>query len=315
MQYKKIAISLKSWYITPWESDTILWYIFTFWFLQDNQDIKDIFQDFVEWNLPFLITNWFVQNNENIFIPKPIFFSENKERKEINFKEGILHESDRKKFKKIRKIPFTKKALEISLTKKQLTNEEKQDLIKWNEKYEKMFVEDEVWKNMVPRFNIWETEPYCIKSNFTDEIAIYVKVFDKDKFKKFYSFMKNILENIWYWAWKSRGFGKVEKVSLNELTKIEKEAFDYIENLKKSEWLHIVLNNYKPTEEELENINIEESFIDINWKNTKTIYEINKKFFKWKMPFIKEWSVIKANCNLKGDFYKFKHSVNFWFIF
>ena len=66
---------------------------------------------------------------------------------------------------------------------------------------------------------------------------------------------------------------------------------------KKKQGIFLVLNNYKPTNKELEMIDFNSSYIDINWKNTKTIQEFNENFFKGNMNFIKAGSVI----NMRSD--------------
>ena len=88
---------------------------------------------------------------------------------------------------------------------------------------------------------------------------------------------------------------------------------------------YLVLNNYKPTDKELKMIDFDNSYIDINWKNTKTIQEFNRNFFKGNMNFIKAGSIISIkkptnnsswdNKGLKGDSYKSWYSVNFGYLF
>jgi hypothetical protein len=45
------------------------------------------------------------------------------------------------------------------------------------------------------------------------------------------------------------------------------------------------------------------------------LQEFNEKFFKWRMNFIKAWSVIFPSAKLKWDYYKSNNSYNFGFIF
>jgi len=314
MIYKKITINPKSWFITPWESDTILSYVFAWAFMQNRWDIIKIFEDFRAKNPPFLITNWFASYEDKVYISKPIYFFENLKKSKLSLKDAILNEKKRKRLKKVDKILLRREILEKIFSWKELDDQTRAEFIKQKEIYQNLTKEDEVWKNMIPRFNSWETNPYSIIVTFVKQIVVYVKIFDKEKFKSFYSFLKEVFETIWYWAGKSRWFWKIEKVELKDLNEKEKKTFEYLEELRKN-WIYLVLNNYKPTEEELKNIDLSRSFIDINWKNTKTLWELNEKFFKWRMNFIKEGSVIISGEKLKGDFYESNGSYNFGYMF
>ena len=323
MEYKKIVLKPKSWIITPLESDTILSYIFAFGIAQENQDIIDTFENFKNGEIPFLITNAFVSWNWKVFIPKPMFFQDKQERTNISLKKAIENEATRKKFKKADYVIFDKSILE-NIFDWDLSDEAKQKIIEWKKEYEENIEIDNIWKNSIPRFNSWETNPFSVKAEFANEYAIFVKVFDKEKFDNFFKFMKNLFETIGFGAWKSRWFGKFEEIKLLDLLNNEKETFDYLESLEKN-WLKLVLNNYKPTDEELENANWWESFLDINWKNAKTIQEFNEKFFKWRMNFIKAGSVLRVKSDeeigwsqmkkLKGWYYESNGSYNFGYIF
>lgn len=323
MEYKKIVLKPKSWIITPLESDTILSYVFAFGIAQGNQDVINIFEDFKNWELLFLITNTFICWNWKIFIPKPMFFQDKQERTNISLKEAIKNESTRKKFKKSDYVVFDKDILK-NIFDWDLSDEAKQKIIEWKKEYDKNIEIDNIWKNSIPRFNSWETNPFSVKAEFANEYSIFVKVFDKEKFDDFYKFMKNLFETIGFGAWKSRWFGKFKEIKLLNLSTTEKETFDYLKNLEK-DWLKLVLNNYKPTDEELEKVNWWESFFDINWKNAKTIQEFNEKFFKWRMNFIKAGSVLRVKSDeeiwwsqmkkLKGWYYESNGSYNFGYIF
>ncbi len=315
MEYKKIILKPKSWIITALESDTILSYVFAWSFLQKNDKIINIFENFKEWEIPFLITNAFVSWENKVFISKPIFFLDKKEKKDISLQESIKKESTRKKFKKANVVAFDKNILK-NVFEKELSDEEKQQIIQWKESYEKYTTNEQIWKNTIPRFNSGETNPYMIDVNFYNELTIYVKIFDKEKIDNFFDFMKNIFENIGFGAGKSRGFWKFEKIDLQDLSESEKDSFDYLQELEK-QGKKLVLNNYKPTDEELNMIDFKNSFIDINWKNTKTTQELNKDFFKWSMNFINVGSVlsIKSNEEIKWGYYKSGISYNFGYLF
>lgn len=313
---KKIELTLSSWFITPFESDTILSYIFAFAFLQQNQNIINIFEEFKKWNIPFNITNWFYSSQEKIFVPKPIFFKKedtknNIDDKNSKLKQEIENEVNRKKLKKISFIAFED-------IKDYFTNpdEIKRKYIDFD--FTKLIkLKQEIWKNSVPRFHIGETNPYSLSANFVEKITIYVKIYDENSFNTFFSFMKEILLTFGFGAWKSRWFWKIKKVELKEITNEEKETFDFLESMKK-QWKYLILNNFKPSEEDLENIDFEKSNIEINFKHTKTLQELNENFFKWAMNFIKPVSYVvlkNKDSKLKGDFYQSWNSYNFGFIF
>ena len=320
MLYKKIELYPKTWIKTPLESDTILWYVFAFGFVQDNNEIIEIFEDYKNWNLPFVITNWFLSSKNEVFVPRPIYFDTRWE-KQVNpdddLKKGIENESVRKKKKKVSLIKFTH-------LKKYLSNKQEEILDNVIQvDFDDIVQQDVVWKNAIPRFHTADTNPFAENAEFAKKYTIYVKIFDEEKFNKFFDFIKNLFETIGFWAGKSRWFWKFEKIKLSDLTDQEKEILNFVEENKK-QGNYLVLNNYKPTNEELEIMDFDSSYIDINWKNTKTIQEFNENFFKWNMNFIKEWSFIrvKSEENLKKSeekiiwsYYESWGSYNFGYLF
>ena len=310
MEIKKIIFTFKSWYITPLESDTILGYIFAMNF----NTLKDVFDDFQKWESPFLITNAF----EDGYLPRPSYFTNN-EQLLPTLEKDIKDEKDRKKLKKSLWLPLDKKALELCFLNKnkQQQNEFKKYLIsnENNDKEENKKVSE--FKNNIPRFHKWETNPYTIENVKWDKrsFIIYVKILDEDKWNKFYASMKTIFTTIWWGKWKSRWYGKIDKIEVETLTTEEKEVFDYIEEMKNN-GRYYILNNYKPSNEELKVINLEESFIEYNHKNGKTLQNMP---FKWQFSFIKAGSVVQSDNKLIWDKYVFENennkSVNFGYLF
>ena len=321
MIYKKIELYPKTWIKTPLESDTILWYVFAFGFVQNNDEIKQIFEDFKTWKLSLLITNAFVSSENEVFVPRPIYFDtrwENQMRPDENdLEKAIENESKRKKKKKVSLIKFTDLKKYLSVEQDEILD----NAVQVN--FDDIVQQDVVWKNAIPRFHTADTNPFAENADFAKKYTIYVKIFDEEKFNKFFNFMKNLFETIGFWAGKSRWFWKFEKIKLSGLTEQEKEILNFVEEWKK-QGNYLVLNNYKPTDEELEMIDFDNSYIDINWKNTKTIQEFNKNFFKGNMNFIKAGSVINmrsdekvgwGQMSLKGSYYESWKGVNFGYLF
>jgi hypothetical protein len=172
-------------------------------------------------------------------------------------------------------------------------------------------------KNTIPRFNIWETTPYEIGNvKYTNWIfVIYVKIFDEISFNSFFECLKNTFESIWFWKAKGRWYGHFENIKLENLVDEEIKVFEYFEKLRRERWLYFILNNYKPTDEEIDNMDLNKSYYKINLKHTKTLSELEKNVFKWQMNFFSEWSVIFSAEKLIWNFYKFENSYNFWYIF
>jgi len=310
MQYKKIILTLKSWFITNFESDTVLSYIFWYNF----ESLKNIFDKFRNnENIPFLITNWFIENK----FPRPFYFSSIKNEKKENFFDDIENEKIRKNLKKIDFLPIQKNFFEL------LFNDEIEKLNEKLKKYLETYKKEEnlinniEYKNSIPRFNKKETNPYFLENvKYTNKnFVIYVKVFDENDFWLFFEKLKNTFENIWFWKAKSRWYWHFKNVELKDLEKNEKEVFDYFDFLEKEKNLKIILNNFKPSKKDLENIDLSNSFYQILSKNTKSLEEFNKNIFKWQMNFIKEGSVLKCKNKLIWDFYKSDNSYNFWYIF
>lgn len=305
MIYKKIVLTPKSWLITPLESDTVLSYIFAFNF----EKLEHIYKKFQEWiNLPFLITNWLLENT----LPRPMFFSDEKHPQESSLLEDINEEVSKKKIKKITQLPLDKSLLELIFNWK--NNEFRDRLKNISNNGNKEIVID--FKNSIPRFNNWDTNPYEIPDiNYISwNYVIYVKLIDEKDFELFFDCLKNTFEKIWFWKWKSRWYGHFKNVEIKDLDINESEVFKYIDELKKQN-LYFVLNNYKPKDSEIDKFNLDKSFYQLNSKHTKSLSEFNENIFKWQMNFISEWSVIYSDDKLVWDSYKSDNSYNFWFIF
>ena len=314
---KKIVFKFKSWYITELESDTILSYVFVYNF----EKLKNIYEDFKNWKVPFNITNAFDKGS----IIRPFYMSKDEKKDNSNnefeeFLNNLIDEVDRKKIKKLWFIPLDTNILKLQLKDKTIEDQEEYNKKLWeiSEKEESDKKNDKIseFKNSIPRFYKGDTNPFAIEDvNYTNqEKVIYVKVYDEEKYNRFFESLKNTFETIWWWKWKSRWYGKIAYVKNETLDTKEIDFFDYLQELKK-ENKYIVLNNYKPSENDLQNIDIEKSFINLNHKHTKSLDNMP---FKWKMSFISAWSVLTWE-NLKWDFYKAqledKESINFWYLF
>ncbi len=312
MEYKKIILTAKSWFITDLESDTILSYIFAYNF----EKLKNVYDKFLNWDsLPFLISSWFDEGT----LVKPIYFSSNNiEKTDSTLIEDISFETNRKDLKKMSIFPIRKKLFELLFNWNQV--ELKEELINILDDFNKKLKNSKLvseYKNSIPRFNIWDTNPYSIeniKYNSWNKV-IYVKVYDESDFNLFFKCLKNTFNSIWFWKAKSRWYWQFSNIELEDLDNNEKDCFTYFENLEKEKNLKIVLNNYKPSVSEIEDIDLSKSFYKLNNKHTKSLSEFNKTIFKWKMSFFAPWSVISTNQKLKGDFYKSWNSCNFGFIF
>lgn len=319
MNIKKIVFKFKSWYITPLESDTILWYVFA----HNFENLKDIFEDFKNQDIPFLITDAFDKD----YIVRPFYIVDDRKKDEDDLLKDLQNEADRKKIKKLSILPIdkAKQILELQFKSKD-ENEQKEeydDLLKEiinEDKDDIKNITTAEFKNSIPRFNSTDTTPFAISDiTYTNnEKIIYVKIFDEAKYNKFFECLKNTFETIWFGAWKSRWYGKIKYVKEEKLNKKEEELFKYIEQLKK-EWKYIVLNNFKPSKDDIENIDTWKSFINLNHKNTKALDNMP---FKWKMSFISAWSVVITEniwYKIKWNFYKVqlekKESTNFWYLF
>ncbi len=307
---KKMVFKFKSWYITPLESDTILSYVFALNF----DKLKNIYKNFE--NIPFNITNAF----DHGYIVRPFYMWED-DKQETTFQEDIENEPVRKKLKKISYIPIDKQILKSHLKDKNIKEQEdyKTKLLAEKELQEKENKEEQVseFKNAIPRYNKGETTPFTIDDvNHTDqEKVIYVKVYDEQQYNIFFDCLKETFETVWWWKWKSKWYGKIEYIQNQDLTEKEKEFFEYVEELKNKN-KYIILNNFKPSKEDLENIQNDKSFINLNHKHTKSLDNMP---FKWKMSFIEAWSFLYSDNILKWDYYKAilkeKESINFGYLF
>jgi len=313
MTIKKIILESKSWILTKLESDTILSYIFAFWFAQDNKEIINIFDNFKKDNILFNITNAFVYDWKNAKLPRFFDFLDGKDENILALEEAIKNEKNRKRIKKLSYINISnlKEYLEIK-TKDWRDNFLKQIVNK--KENETIVKSDLLWKNTIPRFNKGDTNTFSVEVNFVKYFVIYVNINDEAKFNIFYNFMKKLFLTIWFGSWKSRWLWKFQNIKLEELSDIEQDFFNFIKK-EKEEWKYFILNNYKPSISDIENIDWSRSYIVINNKQTKTIQEFNKYFFKWEMNFISPWSVVYSKNPLKWDFYNASESYNFGFIF
>lgn len=311
MIYKKIILKPSSWLITHLESDTILSYIFAYNF----EKLQSIFQKFKDWkNIPFIISNWFLENT----LPRPIFFIDNKDKlKNSTLFEDIITEVDKKKIKKLIDIPFNKSILDLIFTwNDEKLRENLKIYVKSNE-WKKIFDNVIELKNSIPRFNNWETIPYEIWDikYISWNYEIYAKIENELDFNLFFNCFKNTFEKIWFWKWKSRWYWHFKSIETKDLEENEKEVLEYIKELKKQN-LYFVLNNFKPSFEEINSLNLDKSFYEINMKHTKSLSEFNNNLiFKWQMNFFKEWSIIYSEKELKWDYYKSWNSYSFGYIF
>lgn len=312
MQLKKIILTPKSGLNTTLESDTILSYIFAFNF----EKLKDIYKKFQDGkDLPFLITSWF---NE-WFLPKPIYFSKwTIEIPNTSILEDIKDEVSRKELKKISYFPIEKEFFELQFTWEQINLKNKiKNYLEDKKVEDNREIRTIEYKNSIPRFNIWETNPYTINDiKYTNwNYVIYIKIYDNDDFDLFFNCFKNTFESIWFWKGKSIWYWQFSKIEIKDLDNKEIEVFHYFDKLEKDKKLKIVLNNYKPKNEEINNFNLKESYYKLNNKHTKSLSEFNKVIFKWKMSFIDSWSVISCNSKLVWWYYKSGKSYNFGYIF
>lgn len=302
MIIKKIQLKFKSGYLTPLESDTILWYIFAKNFLE----LESVFNKYKQWDIPFKISNGFINWN----ISRPIIFGDNKHDKSSLLADLII-EKDKKLLKSLSYVPLKKEILKAIFE----DQDKIPDILKtMNESNVEIECLSSEMKNSIPRFNQWETTPFVVNDirYSTSEYNIYVKIYDEKDFSKFFELMQKTLLALWRWKWVSRWYGKVSTCELKDLTDQESEAFKYLEQLKSKNQI-VVLNNYKPDNTEIENINLEKSYLQFINKNTKTK---ERNVFKWNMKFIAPGSVLYVkDWELKGSYYQVWTSFNFWYIF
>jgi hypothetical protein len=139
---------------------------------------------------------------------------------------------------------------------------------------------------------------------------MYVKIFDEEAFNLFWMVMKEVLETIGRGKAISRGYGKLHQVKVVELNEEEQSVFAYLNTLKQQGIL-VVLNNFKPSEQEIKMIDLEHSFLSFTNKNTKSL---GKHIFKGNMTFIAPGSVLQKKANTPdfvGSYYQVNQSFNF----
>lgn len=311
MYYKKITIKFKNWVASLWQSDTILWYIFAQAFSYWRQEIKDIFNEFKNYNPPFLISNFFLFQDNSIYINKPFIANSNIQKQENKCDNEELDNTIKKKqIKSIWYINFLKLESFYDDSYNFLNEEVRNNKEVSIQKYLNFNVS-------IPRFNSWDTNIYNI-TRYLSDYVFFIKWENLEKIEIFTKFIKEIFWNIWFWAKRSIWLWHISSINIENINEDEKHTFSFINQVKDQKWEILVLNHYKPSLEDLENIDFENSRISINYKNTKTLEEINNNFFKWDMNFIEPWSIIKVKDKtkiLKWDYYKSWNSYNFWFIF
>lgn len=161
MKYKKIIVQLDNSYLTPFDSDTLISYVFA----HDFETLRDILPLFSEQaSVPFILTHGFPQG----FIPKPLFFSS--KSKNIDVFNQVL--SLQKQKKEIKKHPY------IRLSK--------QDFCAYLDGEDVKTFPDPIYtisegKNTVARFHSHETLPYMLKNVYyaTLPMVVYVQVFNE----------------------------------------------------------------------------------------------------------------------------------------
>lgn len=302
MNIKKIQLNFKNGYLTPLESDTIFWYVFAKHF----SELETIFNKFKAWEAPFLLSNWFIDWK----IARPVIFHDSNHEK-TSLLEDLKEEKEKKKLKSLNFIPFKKDILRVIFEDPDKIPEILKETYEEDKKTE--YISSEM-KNSMPRFSQGETVPFVINDiKFsTAKYNIYVKIFDESDFEKFFELMQKTLLSIGWGKWVSRWYGKISLCELVDLSQEEKEAFDYIEQLKKNNQI-IVLNNYKPSDTEIDNMDLNKSYLQFINKNTKTS---DKNTFKWNMKFIAPGSVVYVNdWEIVGSYYQVWTSFNFWYLF
>lgn len=301
MQIKKIQIWFKSGYITPLESDTILWYVFAKCF----EELKEVFYSFRDGNPPFLISNGMIDGRIN----RPIAFIW--QHKKVNLEEDLIFEQNRKMFKSLAYIDFSREELRKCFAGEFIADEDKYT---WDNGY----VELSEAKNMIPRFSSGEVTPYNITNLIytNKKYAIYVKIIDEKQFVKFYQKMQDVLLTIGRGKWVSRGYGKVGTCELLELSEQERDAFLFINDLRERQGIYLILNNYKPQDGEIDCFDLDRSYFHLVNKNTKSRGEM---IFKWNMKFIAPGGVLVKkiwdSTEIKGSYYESNLSFNFWYLF
>lgn len=283
---KKILIEFKNDFITEFNSDTFLGYIFYYWF----DKLKLIYDKFINWEIPFYLTDGF----PDWYMIKPL--------KPLT----ITWDNDNVKYKNIKKNKFIKIDDIVNYYK----------MIFENAYYE---IDYNIDNPILENIHVWNyinritnlSTPYYIQTKKIDKIVIYVNIINESDFNNFYKVLKDILLSVWRWKNKSRWFWKISHVDLLDLDEHENNFFTYIKEIYTKEWYTVVLNQYKPLEDEINNFDINSSYIDISFKISKSIFY---PIFKWKYYYIKPWSIIKWT-NLKWWYYENNWLYNFWYLF
>lgn len=305
MELKKIEFKFSSGYITPLESDTILWYVFA----NDFENLQEIHNKFANGEVPFMISNGF----DKWFLPKPFYINSDLEHVNETLEEALKNEIERKNAKSVKELP-----VDVALFRAYLWSENveyyKAFIIKDKPQSNKTVEVD--YKNSIGRFSSsWDwTVPYSIDNvkYSENQMIVYVKIYDEESWNKFFNSMKVVFEKLWWWKWKSRWYWKVSEFSNPmELDQKEKELFEYFEELEKN-WKYIILNNYIPSDDEIDQMNIDNTYMSLVYKNAKSI---SKEIFKGNMKFIWEGSYIESSSKLTWTFYKSWRSFNFWYKF
>lgn len=302
MKLQKIQLWFKWGYITPLESDTILWYVFSKCF----EELEEVFLAFKDGKPPFLVSNGVFEGA----IHRPIVFSKTEHTKKT-LEEDLIFEKDRKLLKTLTHVGFSKQYLSNCFDWL-LEMEEMSQLTDW------AYLETSEIKNMVPRFSSWEVSPYSLTNIIypKKKYVIYVKIWNHELFMRFFEKMRSVLLSVGWWKAVSRGFWKLSCCELLDLSEQESLAFEFIEEMKIKKGLYLVLNNYKPQDWEIDKINLEESCVHLVNKNGKSSSDI---VFKWNMKFIGPWSVLVANDwtweGVMGSYYQSGLSFNFWYLF
>ena len=307
MDIQKIRLRFKSWLATPLESDTVLWYVFAY----DFDNLEDVFQDFVDWNPPFVISNGFV----DWYLPKPFYFNNNFQREAANLSQQLALEQERKDKKSLSYFPAEKEIFKL------LFEWNKDQMAEYDQKINQILENKNInintnteAKNYVPRYHKADTQPYNLENIYysSNDFSIYIKIFDDSKTQRFLESMKNVFESIGFGKYKSRGYWKISMFENSLIDENEKNLFDYLQELGEDKWIYYVLNNYKIHQQEIDSIDTAQSYLNIWTKNTKTTQDF---VFKWNMSMVLPWSVIYADTKLTWDYYQTNKSFNFWYIF
>ena len=281
------------------ESDTLLSYIFAV----DFPNTETIFQKFLKsQTVPFIFSNAMLAGE----LPRPLYFFDKK--RETCLEEALAVELKRKKIKSANTIAMKKSDL-LSLF-------EYGDFKSFESSSTQVNIAE--FKNTLKRFGTWVTTPYIIPSvRYVDwDLVVYVKIYDKNIFELFFSQMQKVLLQYGFGAWKSIWYGKIRSCTLTKLTTEEEEVFDYIHYLRTQGKIYL-LNNYKPAQEELLQIDEKFSTYQIHTKQAKML---GNQVFKWPLNFFAPWSVLQMKKwldinKIYGDYYQSHQAFNFWYLF